>query len=100
MGYLVEVFWSDDDQGYIAVVPDLPGCSAFGDSRRPRSTRSATPPWPGSPPAARAATRFPNPRPKPAFGLIPALALPHYEVQQVPPSTYWAEGYCEEAYVA
>ena len=31
MKYLVEVFWSDDDEGYIAVVPDLPGCSAFGD---------------------------------------------------------------------
>jgi antitoxin HicB len=26
--YLVEVFWSDED--YIAVVPDLPGCSAVG----------------------------------------------------------------------
>lgn len=27
--YLVEVFWSDDDDGYIAIAPDLPGCSAF-----------------------------------------------------------------------
>jgi hypothetical protein len=27
---LVEVFWSDDDEGYVAVVPDLPGCSAVG----------------------------------------------------------------------
>jgi antitoxin HicB len=30
MRYLVEVFWSDEDEGYIALVPDLPGCSAFG----------------------------------------------------------------------
>ena len=30
MKYLVEVFWSDGDEGYIAVVPDLPGCAAFG----------------------------------------------------------------------
>jgi antitoxin HicB len=30
MKYLVEVFWCDDDEGYVAVVPDLPGCSAFG----------------------------------------------------------------------
>lgn len=32
MKYLVEVFWSHDDEGYIAVVPDLPGCSVFGDT--------------------------------------------------------------------
>lgn len=31
--YAVECFWSDDDEGYIAVAPDLPGCSAFGDTR-------------------------------------------------------------------
>ena len=30
--YLIEIFWSDEDQGYIAIVPDLPGCSAFGES--------------------------------------------------------------------
>jgi predicted RNase H-like HicB family nuclease len=32
MKYLVEVFWSEEDQGYIAIVPDLPGCSAWGVS--------------------------------------------------------------------
>ncbi len=30
--YLIEIFWSDEDQGYIAVVPDLPGCCAFGET--------------------------------------------------------------------
>jgi predicted RNase H-like HicB family nuclease len=30
MNYLIEVFYSAEDQGYIAVIPDLPGCSAFG----------------------------------------------------------------------
>jgi len=28
--YAVTVTWSDDDEGYIAIVPELPGCSAFG----------------------------------------------------------------------
>jgi predicted RNase H-like HicB family nuclease len=26
------VFWSDEDEGFIATAPDLPGCSAFGES--------------------------------------------------------------------
>jgi predicted RNase H-like HicB family nuclease len=30
--YTIEIFYSDEDQGFIAVVPELPGCSAFGES--------------------------------------------------------------------
>jgi len=30
MRYLVELFWSEEDAGWIAVVPDLPGCNAWG----------------------------------------------------------------------
>jgi antitoxin HicB len=28
--YPIQVFWSEEDAGFIATVPDLPGCSAFG----------------------------------------------------------------------
>jgi predicted RNase H-like HicB family nuclease len=28
--YPIEVFWSDEDEGFIAVVPDLAGCNACG----------------------------------------------------------------------
>jgi predicted RNase H-like HicB family nuclease len=30
--YRIEIFWSDKDGGYIANVPDLRYCSAFGES--------------------------------------------------------------------
>jgi predicted RNase H-like HicB family nuclease len=32
--YPAHVFWSEEDEGYIAVAPDLPGCSAFGPSQQ------------------------------------------------------------------
>jgi len=32
MKYAIVVAYSDDDKGYIATVPELPGCSAFGDT--------------------------------------------------------------------
>lgn len=28
----MQIFWSDEDDGYIALAPDLPGCSAFGET--------------------------------------------------------------------
>lgn len=31
--YPAHVFWSDEDNGFIALAPDLPGCSAFGESK-------------------------------------------------------------------
>lgn len=30
--YAIEIFYSEEDKGYIAVVPELPGCSAFGET--------------------------------------------------------------------
>ncbi len=30
--YAINVFWSDEDDCYIASVPDLEGCTAFGDT--------------------------------------------------------------------
>ena len=28
--YHINIFWSEEDGGYIADIPDLPECSAFG----------------------------------------------------------------------
>jgi predicted RNase H-like HicB family nuclease len=30
--YAIEIFHSEEDGGYIALVPELPGCSAFGET--------------------------------------------------------------------
>ncbi len=30
--YAIEIFYSEEDEGSIAVVPELPVCSAFGDT--------------------------------------------------------------------
>lgn len=30
--YAIEIFYSDEDEGYVAVVPELPECSAFGET--------------------------------------------------------------------
>ena len=32
--YHINIFWSDEDGGYIADIPDLEACSAFGASPR------------------------------------------------------------------
>jgi predicted RNase H-like HicB family nuclease len=31
--YPAKLFWSDEDEGFIAEAPDLPGCSAFGETQ-------------------------------------------------------------------
>ena len=30
--YAIEIFYSEEDEGNIAVVPELSGCSAFGET--------------------------------------------------------------------
>ena len=30
--YAIEIFFSQEDDGFIAIVPELPGCSAFGEN--------------------------------------------------------------------
>jgi predicted RNase H-like HicB family nuclease len=45
--YPIEVFWSEEDGGYIAIVPDLAGCSAWGktESEAIREARDAIEAW-------------------------------------------------------
>ena len=54
--YPANVFWSEEDEGFIAVAADLPGCSAFGETQHEALTelQSAIVAWIE---AARAAGR-------------------------------------------
>lgn len=31
--YSAHIFWSEEDKGFIAISPELPGCSAWGATR-------------------------------------------------------------------
>ena len=31
--HTVKIFYSEEDEGYVAKIPELPGCSAFGKTR-------------------------------------------------------------------
>lgn len=31
--YAIHIFWSDEDEGYVAICDEFPGLSAFGESR-------------------------------------------------------------------
>jgi predicted RNase H-like HicB family nuclease len=59
--YHVNIFFSDEDGGYIADIPDLPHCSAFGETaeRALAEVLKAKSVWIE---AARAANGFPPPR--------------------------------------
>jgi predicted RNase H-like HicB family nuclease len=62
MRYPMEVFWSDEDEGFIAVAPDLPGASAWGKTEAAaiKELYTAIDLW------IRAAKKVGNPVPKPS----------------------------------
>ena len=45
--YRTEVFWSNEDKGYIALIHDLPGCSAWGETKEEalREVQAASKAW-------------------------------------------------------
>ncbi len=45
--YPLDIFWSDEDKGFIAEVRDLPGCSAWGatEEAAAREARDAIASW-------------------------------------------------------
>ncbi len=63
----INIFYSEEDEGYIADIPDLEACSAFGESAAEAlaEVQQAKEAWLG---AARAAGKpIPEPRYRPAI---------------------------------
>lgn len=62
MRYPIEVFWSDEDDGFIAIAPDLPGASAWGrtESAAIAELHTVIDLW------IKAARKVGNPIPKPS----------------------------------
>jgi len=64
--YPTQIFFSDEDAGFIALAPDLPGCSAFGETAEEalRELQDATRAWIGA--ATKAGNPIPPPSPRQA----------------------------------
>jgi predicted RNase H-like HicB family nuclease len=65
--YHINVFYSDDDEGYVADIPDLEACSAFGASPEAAlaEVERAKEAWLAS--AREAGRPIPEPRYRPAI---------------------------------
>jgi antitoxin HicB len=66
--YPTHVYWDDRDNGFIAIAPDLPGCSAFGETREEalKELEPAIDAWIETAIAAGEPVPEPSPLPKPS----------------------------------
>jgi antitoxin HicB len=64
--YPTQIFFSDEDAGFIAIAPDLPGCSAFGETAEEalHELKDAIKVWIGA--AKKAGNPIPSPSPRQA----------------------------------
>ena len=62
--YAIEIVYSDEDDGYIAIAPELPGCSAFGETEEEslREIKVAIDLWLGT--AEKEGREIPRPKGK------------------------------------
>jgi predicted RNase H-like HicB family nuclease len=73
--YAIEIFYSDEDEGFMAVVPELPGCSAFGDTEEAalKEVKIAIELWLGV--AEKEGRQIPHPRGKELLTTLYETAL-------------------------
>ena len=79
--YTIEIFFSEEDNGFIAIVPELPGCSAFGETEELalKEVKLAQELWLST--ARKEGIEIPKPRSKPILKELLAnkgIQLPHH----------------------
>ena len=72
MRYAVLIVPSDEDEGFIAVVPKLPGCSAFGETEEEAFGEAAVAVDLWLETARRKGRKIPEPDDRESFADIPA----------------------------
>ena len=72
--YPSQIFWSDEDQGFIAIAQDLPGCCACGEKQEEaiRELQDAIKAWVAA--AAAVGNPMPAPSTRPAFAHVAATS--------------------------
>jgi len=70
--YHINIFYSEEDKGYIADIPDLEACSAFGKTAEKALAEVGTARRAWLKAAKAAGKRIPRPRYRPAIYQLPA----------------------------
>ena len=81
--YAIEILYSDEDEGFMAVVPELPGCSAFGNTEEAalKEVKIATELWLAV--AEKEGRQIPQPRRKELLTTLYETALDTVEPKKV-----------------
>ena len=80
--YHINIFYSAEDGGYIADIPDLAYCSAFGKTAEEalREVKIAKQNWLAG--AKQIGKRIPKPRYRPAIYEVPLFPTPAFSVRE------------------
>ena len=62
--YAIDLFWSDEDEAFLAGVPDLPGCMAHGSTHEEALEQAQAAIEGGIEVAREAGEPLPDPRPR------------------------------------
>lgn len=77
--YVIHILFSEEDRGYVAIVPELPGCTASGKTEEEalKNVKEAIEKWLQT--ARKEGRSIPEPHGKKFLADLYRDALPHFE---------------------